>query len=111
MFDSFRMPKSLVTDNPEDHKLISKAEKEYIIENRVKAKRSSLPSLKHFFTSLPMISCWVAHTTHLYVLYCAIPMFPKYLRDVQGKAGFSTLVLFQATTSRKLGTWPLYPML
>ena len=38
----------------------------------------------NFFTSLPLAACWVAHTTHLYVVYCSILLFPKYLRDVQG---------------------------
>ena len=30
-----------------------------------------------------MVACWVAHTSHLYVVYCSILLFPKYLRDVQ----------------------------
>lgn len=76
---------SLVTDTPEEHSLISDEEKSYIISTRVQQKRKrDLPPLKNFFTSLPMIACWVAHTTHLYLLYCTILMFPKYLRDVQG---------------------------
>ena len=43
-----------------------------------------MPQITNFFTSLPLAACWVAHTSHLYVVYCSILLFPKYLRDVQG---------------------------
>lgn len=77
-----------VTDTPEEHRLISEREKAFIIASRVKqgAKngKSIPPPIKNFFTSLPMVACWVAHTTSLYAVYCVILFFPKYLRDIQG---------------------------
>ena len=76
-----------VTDTPEEHRLISEREKAFIIASRVKqgaAKDRKKPPIKNFFTSLPMVACWVAHTTSLYAAYCVVLFFPKYLSDVQG---------------------------
>ena len=102
----------MVTDTPEEHRLISEDEKSLILSTRVQQKRKrKLPPLKYFFTALPLVACWVAHTTHLYLNYSVILMFPKYLRDIQGKAlnQSNKIIVFSGFSIKEIGDLAALP--
>ena len=59
--------------------------------NQIKNDFISLGKIpyRQLFTSLPFWAITVAHTTHLFNLYTFIQLFPKYLRDIQGKIRYN----------------------